>query len=209
MSAVGEAIAREFFEAHGFLVQQHRKYAVSARAKTAEEEIDLLVFNPRAESPPATGMNFVLSEKDLRHVSRAIVAVKGWHTETFSPAVLVGAPEILKFAEAASVQEAARRIGGDGMLMKLLVVPCLPTTAGVRAKSVEMLRARGVDGVLLFREILLDLISRVETHKNYQKSDVLQMLRLLKNYHLLKEPQLELFEKRRRRKPPAEADQNR
>ncbi len=198
MSAVGEAIAREYFEAHGFLVRQHRKYAVSARAKTADEEIDLIVVNPRAEPPPASGLNFVLGAEDLRYVARAIVAVKGWYTESFGPALLAGTPEILKFVEAASLKEASKQTGGEGALLKLLVVPALPASAELRQKSLDLLRAKGVDGVLLFRDILIDLIARVETNKNYQKSDVLQMLRLMKNYNLLKDPQMELFERKRK-----------
>ena len=200
MSAVGEAITREYFEAHGFLVRQHRKYVVTARAKTADEEIDLLVVNPRAEAPPSSGLNFVLGAADLKYVARAIVAVKGWYTESFSPAVIAGAPEILKFTEAGSVKEAAKQIGGDGPLLKLLVVPALPSSDEIRQKSLALLRSNGVDGVLLFRDLLIDLIGRVSTNKNYQKSDVLQTLRLLKNYNLLKEPQLELFERKRKRK---------
>ena len=59
MSAVGESIVREFFELNGFLVCQHRKYAVMAREKTADEEIDFLVHNPHAE-PSAEPPNFIL-----------------------------------------------------------------------------------------------------------------------------------------------------
>jgi len=207
MSAVGEAIAREYFEAHGFLVRQHRKYVVTARAKTADEEIDLLVVNPRVEA--ATGpLSFVLGAADLKHVARAIVAVKGWYTESFGPAVLAGSPEIFKFVEAGAVKEAARQIGGDGPLMKLLIVPALPTTAETRHKSIEILRSKGVDGVLLFRDLLVDLIARVKTNKNYEKSDVLQMVRLMKNYDLLKERQLELFERKRKRKPRTDTDKH-
>jgi hypothetical protein len=56
-----------------------------------------------------------------------------------------------------------------------------------------------VDGVISFREILSDLISRVHTNRNYQKSDLMQTLRLLKNYDLIREPQLELKLKAKRR----------
>jgi hypothetical protein len=40
----------------------------------------------------------------------------------------------------------------------------------------------------------------VRTNRNYQKSDLLQVLRLLKNYELLKEPQMELKLRHRNRK---------
>jgi len=62
------------------------------------------------------------------------------------------------------------------------------------------LRAKGVDGVISFRSILQELIASVHTNRNYQKSDLLQILRLLKNYDLLKEPQLELKLKPKSRK---------
>lgn len=197
MSAVDQSMAREYFEMHGFLVRQHRKYVVQAREKTAEEEIDLIVFNP---DPSTEGMpgNFDLTTRDLRPVRRALVVVKGWHTDTFSPAVLKNS-RLFRFVEKETVREAERAVGADGPLLKLLVIPGLPATEASRQQSIELLKAKGVDGVLSFRTILLDLIANIHTNRNYQKSDLLQTLRILKNYDLIKEPQLELFGSRRRK----------
>jgi hypothetical protein len=50
---------------------------------------------------------------------------------------------------------------------------------------------------------LPELIASVATNRNYQKSDLLQTLRLLKNYELLKEPQMEFKWKRRSKKAVA------
>jgi hypothetical protein len=58
---------------------------------------------------------------------------------------------------------------------------------------VALLKERGVDGIISFRTILQELISRVEVNRNYRKSDTLQMIRILKNYDLLKDPQMDLF----------------
>ena len=41
---------------------------------------------------------------------------------------------------------------------------------------------------------------QIEVNRNYQKSDLLQVIRILKNYDFFKEPQLELFRTRRRRR---------
>jgi putative membrane protein len=41
MSAIDEGIVREYFEQNGFLVRQVRKYQVTARRKSGDEEIDL------------------------------------------------------------------------------------------------------------------------------------------------------------------------
>lgn len=190
MSAVDESIVREYFESHGFLVCQRRKYVVQARQKTADEEINLIVFNARATTAVAPG-EFEIDAKSLGQISRAIVAVKGWHTEVFAPSVLAHAPKIFRFVEKRAVEEAQRLVGVDG-LVKILVVPGLPRDAKTREKSIEVLRAKGVDGVISFRSILQELIATVHTNRNYQKSDLLQILRLLKNYDLLKEPQMEL-----------------
>jgi hypothetical protein len=42
--------------------------------------------------------------------------------------------------------------------------------------------------------MLSDLINHIETNRNYQKSDLLQVIRILKNYDLFATPQMELFE---------------
>ena len=64
MSGFDENIVREYFELHGFLVRQVRKYQVQARRKVAEEEIDLLVKN--VETWTSTGsLVFVTAFTDL------------------------------------------------------------------------------------------------------------------------------------------------
>ncbi len=189
MSAVDEGIVREYFEAHGFLVCQRRKYIVQARQKTAHEEIDLIVLNQAAAGDPLP--DFEITTESLTRVARAIVAVKGWHTEVFAPGVLAHQPKIFGFVEKRALEEAQRLVGGDS-ITKILIVPGLPRDAKTRARSIEVLRAKGVDGVISFRSILQELIAGVRTNRNYQKSDLLQILRLLKNYDLLKEPQMEL-----------------
>jgi hypothetical protein len=192
MSAVDENIVREYFEAHGFLVCQRRKYVVQARQKTADEEINLVVLNPRAV---AGEVDFELSSAALKHIARAVVAVKGWHTEVFAPGVLAHQPKIFGFVEKRAITEAQQLTGGEG-LTKILIVPGLPRDAKTRARSVELLKGKGVDGVISFRSILQELIAGVHTNRNYQKSDLLQILRLLKNYDLLKEPQMEFFSRK-------------
>ena len=201
MAAVSEAIVREYFELHGFLVRQHRKYVSPARRE--DEEIDFFVLNPqprRADVP----LPFVLGSDDLATLSRAVVVVKGWHTETFSPAVLANAPEIFRFVEPVSFRRAAEAFGGTGELAKILIVPALPHGDEARAQSIELLRAKGIDAVIPFRTLLADLVAATAANRNYLKSDLLQVIRVLKNYGFFKEPQLELFKPRRKpRKPEA------
>jgi hypothetical protein len=197
MSAVSETLVREYFELHEFLVRQHRKYIGQTR-REGDDDIDFFVLNPhpqvRQGTPP-----FVLGSADLAFIERAIVVVKGWHTETFSSAVLTRAPEIFRFVEPKVFQQAARAFGKDGIPLKVLVVPTLPQTAAARDESIALLRSKGIDAVIPFRTMLADLVSETEVNRNYQKSDLLQVIRILKNYDFFKEPQMELFKSRRRK----------
>jgi hypothetical protein len=196
MSAVSETIVREYFELHEFLVRQHRKYI--AQTKREDDDIDFFVLNPLA-TKREDDQPFVLASGDLKHIERAIVVVKGWHTETFSSARLESTPEIFRFVGTKVFQQAAKVFGENGAPLKILVVPALPHEAGEREKSIALLRAKGVDAVIPFRTMLADLVTQTETNRNYQKSDLLQTIRILKNYAFFKEPQMELFKTKRKR----------
>jgi hypothetical protein len=201
MSAVSESIVREYFELNGFLVRQQRKFI--AQGRNEDDEIDFFALNPQPRKSE-TPLPFVLATEDLPGITRAIVVVKGWHTETFSSAVLSNAPNIFRFVEPAVFKRAAENFPDDGSLTKILVVPALPQGEEARAQSIELLRGKGIDGVIPFRTILGSLIQQTEINRNYQKSDVLQLIRVFKNYDFFKEPQMELFKPKRRRKKKAD-----
>jgi hypothetical protein len=197
MPAVSETIVREYFEMHEFLVRQHRKYIVQARGE--EDDIDFFVLNPHPQAHEGA-LPFVLASRNLAFIERAIVVVKGWHTETFSSAVLEHSPKIFRFVERKVFQQAARAFGKDGAPLKILVVPALPQEEQGREQSIALLRSKGIDAVIPFRTMLVDLASHTQANRNYQKSDLLQMIRILKNYDLLKDPQMELFKPKRSKK---------
>ena len=194
MPAVSETIVREYFELHEFLVRQPRKY-ISQTRREDDDDIDFFVLNPHPQKP-AAALPFVLNSPDLAFIERAIVVVKGWHTETFSSAMLTHAPEIFRFVEPRAFQQAARAFGRDGTPLKILVVPALPQAAPAREESIALLRSKGIDAVIPFHTMLATLVSQTEVNRNYQKSDLLQIIRILKNYDFFKEPQMELFKSR-------------
>lgn len=204
MSAIDEGIVREYFEQAGFFVRQARKYALSAKRGAGEEVIDLLVFNPawqRGSRKP----EFFLFPTELPFVQRAVVSIKGWHAAgRFTPSTLRNQPEIFRFLEQNVIKEAARFFPDNPddpkeSLTKILVLPGLPTAEPFRSQAVAMLKEEGVDAVISFRAMLLDLIERVELNRNYGKSDTLQLIRVLKNYDLLVDPQMDLLPAKRPR----------
>ena len=198
MSAIDEGIVREYFEQNGFLVRQARKYQVAARRKHAEEEIDLMVYNPGWERGTRKP-DFFLFSSELPFVQKAVISVKGWHTGVFTPTMLKSSPEIFSFLEQKVLKEAERFFPPEASEdpgntpTKVLVLPSLPTAEPFRSQSVELLKSRGVDAIISFRAMLLDLLEKIEINQNYTKSDTLQVMRLLKNYDLLKDTQLDMF----------------
>jgi hypothetical protein len=195
MAAVSETIVREYFESHEFLVRQYRKYV--APAGREDDDFDFLILNPEPV-PPAGELPFILKTGDLRFVARAVLVVKAWHTEIFSPALLTGSPELFRFLEKKAFQRAVTEFGKTTPALKLLVLPALPRDATAREESITILRSRGIDAVILFHTMLADLVSEVSSTRNYQKSDLLQLIRILKSYDFLREPQMELFKTRRK-----------
>lgn len=193
MTSVNEWIVKEYFELLGYLVNQPRKHAVPGRQKTADEEIDLVVFNPRVKDFNLPD-NFVWTASDLSGVSRAVVAVRGWHTERFYASTFEQTPDILRFVEPASVRFAEALLGA-GPMAKILCLPRLPVSEELMSQTIKVLKEKGVDGVICFKTMLWELVSRVDVNKNYDKSDLLQVIRLLKNYELIKDSQMEFWQK--------------
>ncbi|HIE11407.1 MAG TPA: hypothetical protein EYP62_07310 [Kiritimatiellae bacterium] len=195
--AVSEQIVREYFESLGFLVRQPTKYRVQARHKEAVEQIDLVVWNPSPARRSRAG-RILWDSSDVRAVTRGIVSVHGWHSERITPAVLKFSPELAEVGER-EVVRAAGRLVGKGAVSRIVCLSDLPASAQLSKKTLHMLREKGVDGVILFRTMLLELVGYVERDRIYDHSELLQLLRILKRYDLFREPQMDLFPVRRGR----------
>jgi len=196
MSAVNEWVVREYFELLGYLVCQPRKYLVPGRQKKADEEIDLVVRNPTVAEHRVPD-HLVWSTGDLGTVASAVVAVRGWHTGRFYASRFEQDPEILRFVESGPLRFASKLMGTTAMA-RILCIPELAVSGDLKEKSLRFMKEKGVDGVISFRTMLAELIRSVDKNKNYEKSDLLQIIRLLKNYDLLHDTQMDLFGRRKR-----------
>jgi hypothetical protein len=205
MAGFDEKIVREYFELNGFFVRQLRKYAVQSRKKRVDEEIDLVVYNPAAPREGGGGAGFQLFSSDMAKIRRAIVVVKAWHTSRFTPAMLKSSSRLFDFLKKDVLTNAETYFTFDASdldpemadgdhFAKILVVPSLPTSDPQRSESIGLLRERGVDGIITFSTILENISRHVEVNHSYQKSDLLQFMRILKIYDMVKEPQMQLFD---------------
>jgi hypothetical protein len=196
MAGVDDHLVRNYFEMHGFFVRQSRKPVVSARRKRPTEDGDLLVINP---TPRAGGeLPFQLFSSDLPGLSSAMIAVRVGHTSKALTPGMIKKGELLEFIRKEAV-EAAREaftdltVNATTPLAKIIILPGLPTQEPQRSESIQLLRASGVDHVLTFRTILENLVQAVESHPGENPSELLQFLRLLRIYDMVKSGQMELF----------------
>lgn len=198
MAAVTEVVVREYFEALGFLVLQPCKSHMAWRGR-ALDAVDLMAVNPTV-GEVVMPEHFVWNGEDLKGIRAAVVGILGWHTDRMYASKFDQSPEIMRFVEPAVLKAATRAMGVSDGIARILCIPDLPASGAAREQSIEALRQKGIDGVLSFHTVLADLVSRVDKKANYEKSDVLQVIRLLKNYGLLQEGQLDLFARRSRAK---------
>lgn len=197
MSGFDENIVREYFELNGFFVRQLRKYQVQSRKKRIDEEIDMLIYNPKANAEEAIN-NFQLFSQDVANIRQAIIVVKPWHSSKFTPAILRSETKVFDFLKKEVLNKASDYFNLNEIELtketqsfkKILVIPSLPSGEPHRSESITLLKEQGIDGIISFATILESLIRNIEVNQSYQKSDLLQLLRILKIYNMLKEPQM-------------------
>ena len=201
MSGFDENIVREYFELNGFFVRQLRKYQVQSRKKRFDEEIDMLIYNPKADKNIKPS-GFQLFSNDIVHIQRAIVVVKAWHSSRFTPAILRSGTKVFDFLKKDVLNKVNEYFDleemdlgkNDVVFKKILVIPSLPSGEPHRSESITLLKEQGIDGIISFATILESLIKSIEINHSYQKSDLLQLIRILKIYDMIKEPQMTFFD---------------
>ncbi|MBK1877504.1 hypothetical protein [Pelagicoccus mobilis] len=196
MQRIEEVIVTEYLEQNGFLVRLLRKSRPQSK-KTLDDGLDLyvrnMVFREGAREP-----NFLLFSSELRYLESAIVCVRGWFGEKAALASMTGGAEILKYLESNVFKKVEKwfeydpavSFGTQNPPKKILVAPVFPTQEPHRSQCVEQLKDKGVDGIVSFKSMVLDLIDRVDTKQVYDKSDLLQLLRMLKTFDLVKDSQM-------------------
>jgi hypothetical protein len=191
MSDVNVQLVKEFFELNGFMILTNRKHQLRKLGVDSEYSIELLVANLDFIEP-TTEPEFILSPHELRAIPRAIVDVKGWHSEVFYPSTIEAARKLFAFVSPESLQYASRVFKGEPF-KKIIVLSELPSNKEILVRSVDVLRNNGIDHAIEFSTILRDLVSRVQINNNYTESDTLQLVRLMKRYRLVKDLQLEFL----------------
>lgn len=175
MSGVNESLIREFFEARGFLVRQQRKFVARVCRRTTRSisssstpaATETRARCPRSSPPPTPRASPPPRWRSAAGTPRSSASPCS-PTNPRSPA-----------SPTPSRSPRARVLGLEPPISRVLVVPSLPESKSDRDQAVALLQAKGVDALLPFRAVLADLIQQTEVNRNYAKSDIRQILRIL------------------------------
>jgi len=185
MAEVNEEIVRVFFETCGFMVRTNVRYQAPGRMRI-DSDVDLVVHNvnPQREHPPD---NFVLTVEELKGVEYASVEVKGWHTENFNPSLIRAAKDkgLFNFVCEEAIDAVTEALN-TARFSKILVVSRLSPGEPYRSRAVRLLKQYGVDHLIEFATILNHIVAHTLPNKDYREWEMLQTVRLLKTYGLLK-----------------------
>jgi len=178
MPDIDETIVRHFFELNGFLVRSNVKYELAKGG--GESDIDLVVYNlsPNKERPPA---DFVLDANSLPGIEGAIVEVKGWHNDAFTPSTISSFPEVFNFVRPEALKAASEFFHGADF-RRILVLSRLSPVEEARNAAIELLKAGEIQHVTEFPTIIHFIAEQVQKKKNYRDSEIMQTIRLLKIY---------------------------
>jgi len=200
MRAIEEIIVAEYLESYGFMTRSLRTSRPASRRALRDEGVDLYVRNLRhaaGERQP----QFWLFSSELPYVGSALVCARGWMGDKAALATMTGGSDILRHLETSVLKKVEawfdydlqRELGFDDAPKRLLVAPLFPSQEPYRAQCAAALKDVGVDGVLSFRSLLLDLIDHTDIRRVYGKSPARALLRLLKAYDLVKDSQMQLL----------------
>ncbi|MCD6288594.1 MAG: hypothetical protein J7M12_05715 [Candidatus Hydrogenedentes bacterium] len=189
MSDVNLQLVREYLELNQFTVLTRRKYRLTKREVSGDENIVLMAMNlaPVNTDRP---LPITLGPGDITAIRRAAIDVKGWHTDIFSSTIFEIRPNVFGFVSPTAI-EYAEEVFGTSDFARILVISELPAVADARAKAESVASERGVDHLLEFPTMLRGILGMIRTNNNYTESDLLQLMRIMKRYRLVKDTQLE------------------
>src|SRR5574341_16035 len=171
MTDVNEEIVRVYFELKGYFVYPNLKYTVTKKGIRGDSDIELAIYN-------------------LETGNKAIVEVKGWHSENFSLTYFSTTDfqnysdnRLFNFIRPEAIKKAIEFFKTDDF-RKILVISKLASTQ--REDCIKLSKERGIDELIEFYEILKYVVENVVPNKNYRDSEFLQTVRLLKNYGFIK-----------------------
>ena len=190
---------------NGFFVRQVPKYSIRSRKKGPIEAVALMINKPEAVKEQSIA-NFQLFSADMESIQQAVVVVRSWYLSEFSPELLKSSSKLFNFLKKNVFNQSEEYFSKESFendkiwesisnsYSNIIVLPGLPSNDPHRSESIKILKANGIDGIITYSTVLESLLRQVQANIIYQKSDLLQLMRILKIYNMVKDPQMTLFQ---------------
>ena len=187
MWEVNVSLVREFFEMEGFFVHPLKK-----RGGKRENPYDLFFINPKVYKRET---DFFLDPFSIKGIKYGIVKVLGWHKETFTVSILKKSIDSSIWEY--SVEEERKYLQKNkNEIRKILVLSRISSSSEGKENLKKFLKEKGIDHIITFEILFWTLIDKIKKNQNYT-SPILEVLRILKSYRMIKSPQLKIFNKNR------------
>lgn len=144
--------------------------------------------------PSATDFPFYLYAKDIENCATGSVIIRNWPQWSHKPDRLKSGADYFRLIEKNFRKNT--ELPQRANLPVLLLLPGFPVADPWKSRLREFLIEHKIQGCLSLRAILHDLIQQSERAAGqfeHQHTPALDLLRMLRFYDLLKDPQLELF----------------
>lgn len=196
MADINVQLVREFFEFNLFHVLTNWKQVAQFERGT-EYAPHLFVENCSGNSEPIMEdtLPFLLPVGYISRIMRAVVHIRAWHTDRVYPSVIESSPAFSRF-RAPDVLAVGNEFFQGLPFKTILVISEFPRrrpgiNEDIVSQAMRLLKERGVDHVIEFPTILIELLNYINVQNNYVASATLQTLRLLKRYDFIRNQQLE------------------
>ncbi|NOZ64704.1 MAG: hypothetical protein GXO71_07270, partial [Caldiserica bacterium] len=173
-----------FLEMEGFFV-----YPLKRNSGKRETPYDLFFTNPQVLKREPSFFLDAFSIKGIRH---GVVKVLGWHREVFTLSLL----KKLMDLEIDNVPA----VKGENYPYskvkpkKILALSRITSSPEGRKNLENFLKEKGINYIITFEILFWSLLDKIKENQNYT-SPLLEILRILKTYHMIRTPQLEFFDK--------------
>ena len=185
---MNEEIAKAYFEeVCGYMVRTGFYFKKVRKQRSGKEkggagpaDIDLLIMHPNPDSAKYKAFTD-------RYGAKAMVSVKGWHQEPETHRIAGNALATIDracsslFGDPQASKYAKEYFGNDGF-RKLLVISRLDTR--FKKEQEEHALKRYGASVIEFREVICELLERIEHRTYFPESEILQTIKLMSKYVL-------------------------
>lgn len=164
-------------------------YPLKRSSGKRENPYDLFFTNPKVSKRE---VSFFLDSFFIKGIKYGIVKVLGWHREIFTPSLLRKLMDL--DMQRLPPVKGIKHPQGKGKVKKILVLSRVTSSSEGRKNLERFLKGKGIDHIITFDILFWGLLDKIKENHNYS-SPLLEILRILKTYRMLKTPQLEFFNK--------------